>query len=177
MLEPSPPPGRRTSGIWARVGVGWGGVILSQTPKMCLQVNSSPRVCPHSRTRPVSRGGKHRVGTNQKLKDTKRNRCVLGAKLRRASKEREEKAGRRRAAGPEAGGLHHCSSPARKWAPNRSHHHGARAGLRFPRAFPERSGHGHRASSQHFANISSRARSGARARLPPPPPPSFCVLV
>lgn len=45
----------------------------------------------------------HTGGSCQKARNTKRNRCVLGAKRRRASKEREEKAGRRarsRDAGP-----------------------------------------------------------------------------
>lgn len=77
------------------------------------------------------------------MKSTKRSRGGLGAKHRRASKGRRRK-GREKGAQPGdrgAGGLHHCSSPARKkWAPNRGHHHGARAGPRFPRAFPERTG-------------------------------------
>ena len=70
------------------------------------------------------------------MNSTKRSRGGLGAKHRRASKGRRRKR-REKGAQPGdrgAGGLHHCSSPARKkWAPNRGHHHGARAGPRFPR--------------------------------------------
>ena len=56
------------------------------------------------------------------MNSTKRSRGGLGAKHRRASKGRRRKR-REKGAQPGdrgAGGLHHCSSPARKkWAPNR----------------------------------------------------------
>lgn len=172
----SPLPGRRTSGVLARVGLGRGGVSLPRTRqnrKCRLHTQAQVSVCV-----PTREPGLSCVGTKRRQEsETKiQKEIALGWALNidAPQKGREEKAGGRRAARP--GGLHHCGSCARKWAPKRGHHHGARAGPRFPRAFPERSGHGHRGSRLRLTNISSRSLA-ARAHLSPPTPPSFCMRV
>lgn len=123
--------------------------------------------------------GLSRVGTHsrQESESTKYNKKSMRVGREASTRLKGTlRKGREKGAQPGrgAGGLHHCSSPSRKWAPNRGDHHGARVGPRFPRAFPERSGRGHRAPNERFANIYPHPPpSGACST--PPTPASFCV--
>lgn len=140
----SPPPtGGEPPG--SRLAWGWGGVGSASDPAEAkveyLHGHSNPRAA--VRVPSLSRVGTHSRQLSESTKYKKKSMRVGRETSTRLKGTRRK--GREKGAQPGrgAGGLHHCSSPSRKWAPNRGDHHGARVGPRFPRAFPERSGRGH----------------------------------
>lgn len=172
----SPLPGRRTSGVLARVGLGRGGVSLPRTRqnrKCRLHTQAQVSVCV-----PTREPGLSCVGTKRRQEsETKiQKEIALGWALNidAPQKGREEKAGEGARPGP---GDCITAAPAPENGPRSAATIMALAPDRASRA-PSQSA---RATATEAPDCVSQtfplARSPRARTYPPPTPPSFCMRV